>query len=213
MQQMLHLENLMEYKWLLFCPQLPATPSSPRVTVWRHMRAFGSLGLDNGLWLLPLTESAEEFIQEMQTYVIEQGGTSKTFTANSFDEETETEIMTRFLQDRAEEYVEFKEQCADFLAELQKETGRENFSFAEYEENEQDLNKLETWFTKVSQRDFLGGEHAQEAAVWLEKCRDALQDFAADVFAHEDQDHSKKMRFDPAALPDQKSGKDKDNQK
>ncbi|HAF61194.1 MAG TPA: hypothetical protein DCK95_02580 [Anaerolineaceae bacterium] len=203
----------MEYKWLLFCPQLSATPSSPRVTVWRHMRAFGSLGLDNGLWLLPHTEPAEEFIQEMKTYVADQGGTSKTFLANSFDEETEKEIMTRFLQDRAEEYVEFKEQCADFLAELEKETRRENFSFAEYEENEQDLNKLETWFKKVSQRDFLGGEHAQEAAAWLEKCRDALQDFAATVFAHEDQDHSKKMRFDPGTLPDQKNGRDKDNQK
>ncbi len=27
----------MEYQWLLFCPQLPATPSSPRVMVWRKM--------------------------------------------------------------------------------------------------------------------------------------------------------------------------------
>lgn len=203
----------MEYKWLLFCPQLPATPSSPRVTVWRHMRAFGSLGLDNGLWLLPHTQSAEDFIREMQAYVAEQGGTSRTFTANSFDDETEKEIMTRFVEDRAEEYVEFKEQCADFLAELEKETNRENFSFAEYEENEQDLNKLETWFKKIEQRDFLGGQHAQEAAVWLENCRNTLQEFAANVFAHENQDHSRKMRFDPGALSDQKNETDDDNKK
>ncbi len=43
----------MQYKWLLFCPQLPATPSSPRVMVWRRMRSAGSVGLDNGLWILP----------------------------------------------------------------------------------------------------------------------------------------------------------------
>jgi hypothetical protein len=213
MQQVLHLEDLMEYKWLLFCVQLPATPSSPRVTVWRRMRSAGSLGLDNGLWLLPYTESAEKFIQEIKSYVANQGGTSKTFLANSFDDETENEITNRFLQDRAEEYVEFKEQCADFLAELEKETQRENFSFAEYEENEQDLNKLEIWFEKVSQRDFLRGEHAQEAAAWLEKCRDALQSFAADVFAHEDQDHSHKLRFDPGAVDDRKSEINGNNKK
>jgi len=199
----------MEYKWLLFCVQLPATPSSPRVTIWRRMRSAGSLGLDNGLWLLPHTDPAEEFIREMKDYVAGQGGTSKTFLSNSFDEETENQITQRFLQDREEEYVELKEQCADFLAELEKETQRKNFSFAEYEENEQDLNKLESWFEKVKQRDFIGGEHTQEIAAWLEKCREALQSFSAEVFAHEDQDHSHKLRFDPGVVDDRKNEADK----
>ncbi len=175
----------MEYQWLLFCPQFPATPSSPRVTVWRKMRAAGAAGLDNGLWILPHTEASEKIIREIQAYIENQGGSSKVFLACSFDEKTEADIMARFKRDRAEEYAEIQEQCVDFLAEIDKELSRENFSFAEYEENEQDLEKLEAWLEKVTRRDFLGGEQANEAAEWLEKCRQALQQFAMAVFNHE----------------------------
>lgn len=178
----------MTYQWLLFCPQLPATPSSPRVMVWRRMRSAGSLGLDNGLWILPYNDSAKQFIQEMKVYVESQGGTSKTFVAHALDDMTETEIIERFRQDRAAEYAEFKEQCLDFLAEIEKEIGRKNFSFAEYEENEQDLDKLKTWLEKVKQRDFIGGEQAEEAIGWLEKCQQALNGFATEVFDHEKHD-------------------------
>jgi len=181
----------MDYKWLLFCPQLAATPSSPRVMVWRRMRSAGSLGLDNGVWILPYNETSEKFVQEMKTYVENQGGSSKTFVANALEEMTEAEIIEGFRRDRAEEYAEFQEQCDDFLAEIEKETKRKNFSFAEYEENEQDLDKLKNWLSKVKQRDFIGGEQAQQAVEWLEKCQQALQGFATEVFNHEKMDDRK----------------------
>lgn len=172
----------MEYKWLLFCPQLPATPSSPRVMVWRRMRSAGAVGLDNGLWILPDTISSEDVIKDVQAYIESQGGTSKIFRAVAFNKATEAEILERIRQDRAEEYFELKEQSTDFLVEIDKEIGRKNFSFAEYEENEQDLVKLEAWFEKVKQRDILGSDQAQEAALWVEKCRQALNRFATEVF-------------------------------
>jgi hypothetical protein len=175
----------MEFQWLLFCPQLPATPSSPRVMVWRRMRSAGSLGLDNGLWILPYNAGSEKFIQDMQAYVESQGGSSKSFVAQALDGLTQEEIIQGFCRDRAEEYAELKEQYLDFLAEIEKEIKRQNFSFAEYEENEQDFDKLKVWFEKVKQRDFIGGEQAQEAAGWLEKCQQALSEFATEVFNHE----------------------------
>ena len=112
----------------------------------------------------------------------DQGASSQIFMVTPLEEEMEQDLLRRVLEDRAEEYAEVKEQCAEFLAELEREIQRQNFSYAEYEENEQDLNKLETWFAKVSQRDFLGGDHAKEAEDWLEQCRQKFQDFTYQGF-------------------------------
>jgi len=186
--------------WLLFLSQLPTTPSSLRVTVWRKMRAEGALGLQNGVWILPDKPEQVQFLKELGEMIQKQDAGSQVFKVTPLDDAVEQDILQRFLQDRAEEYAELKEQCAHFLAELDKEIMRRNFSYAEFEENEQDLNKLETWFSRISQRDFLGGGHAKEAADWLEKCKAEFQEFAAQVYANEDQDHARKMSYDPGSV-------------
>ena len=157
--------------------------------LWRRMRAAGSASLNNGIWILPHTQQSSEIIQEMQAYVDRQGGTSLIFEAVVFDQPTENRIVERFRQDRQQEYYEIAEQCSDFLDEIDKETRRQNFSYAEYEENEQDLVKLESWLSKVRQRDFLGGKESEAAGALLDQCRQALQGFASAVFDRERSDN------------------------
>ena len=63
-------------------------------------------------------------------------------------------MVERFRADRDQEYREFGVQCREFLAEIAKETTADNLTFAALEENEHDLQKLHTWLTKISARDF-----------------------------------------------------------
>lgn len=190
-------------KWLLFLSQLPTNPSSLRVTVWRKMRAEGAHGLQNGVWILPDNSEQTLFLQELSEMVQKQGAGCQIFNVSPLSDTVEQDILQRFIDDRAEEYVELKEQCAKFLTELGKEVQRHNFSFAEYEENEQDLTKLESWLGRISHRDFLGGDHAREAEEWLQKCREKFQDFTSQVFASEDHNHAQTMEYDPGSVNDQ----------
>jgi hypothetical protein len=171
--------------WLLFCSQLPANPSRARVMVWRHLRAAGATGLQNGVWVLPHSPEHEKLAQDLQAYVEQQGGSSQIFTASSFNADIEEHILERFQADRDEEYGEFKEQCDDFLAEIAKEIERANFSYAEFEENEQNLNKLVDWLAKIKRRDFTGQSRAAEAGAMLDNCRQALLEFADQVYRNE----------------------------
>jgi hypothetical protein len=163
----------MEYKWLLFCPQLPAVPSSPRVMVWRRMRSAGSLGLDNGLWILPYNDAAEQFVREMQAYVESQGGNSKTFTANALDEITDAEIIERFRQDRAEEISNSRSSATTFWRRSKKKpNGKTSASQSTRKTNRIWINQ--NLVVKVRQRDFIGGRHRLKRQIVAGKCQQAL---------------------------------------
>jgi hypothetical protein len=56
------------------------------------------------------------------------------------------------------------------------------FTFAELEENEEDLAKLEAWLRKVEVRDRFGAPSASEARAAVLACREDLEAFAASVY-------------------------------
>ena len=171
--------------WLIFIPQLPSSPSSLRVLVWRRMRAAGAAALQQSVWVLPQTPGHERFLQELWVDVRRQGGTGVLLAASTLDSELESEIAERFREDRNQEYREFSGRCRDFLEEIRKETAVGNLSFAELEENEEDFSKLQGWLKKIEIRDFFGAQGSIEAAADLETCQRALEAFAEAVYARE----------------------------
>jgi hypothetical protein len=181
-------DEVIAMEWLLFLSQLPASPSTPRVMVWRRMKAAGAVGLQNGVWVLPHTPEQERFLEELLDYVQEQHASGQVLIVRPANEAVQQDILARFRADRDQEYDEFCEQCQIFLAEVEKETARLKFTFAELEENEQNLQRLTGWLPKIQARDFFGGSQAEAAASAMEQCRQALEVFANQVYAQEGMD-------------------------
>jgi hypothetical protein len=169
-------------EWLLFLSQLPAQPSSLRVNVWRRLRAWGALGLQNGVWVLPNAPDQIQFLESLLETIQAQGASAQIFTVCTIHEAIEQDILVRFRADREEEYAEFRERSQEFLDELSKESAKQKFTFAELEENEQDLQRLVTWLEKIHKRDFLGGESARNAAGLLQTCQSVLAAFSNEVY-------------------------------
>jgi vacuolar-type H+-ATPase subunit I/STV1 len=171
--------------WLVFFPQTPSTPSSLRVLVWRRLQQAGAINLQAGAWMLPQTSEQEQVLQTLLSELEQQGGSGFFFEARAPSEAMQADLMKRFREERAKEYQEFVERCQQFLAEVEKETRAHKFTFAELEENEQDLLKLTRWLRKIQQRDFFPGSASREAVTHLAGCRQALEAFTTTVYEQE----------------------------
>ena len=171
--------------WLLLLAQLPKSPSSARVALWRRMRAAGATTMVNSAWVLPVTAPHAEFLGQLRDVVLRQGGTVFVLSVSVASPEENETIMARFRADRAREYDEFAERCTALLDEIGKETRVEKYTFAEMEETEQDLEKLVRWLAKIQVRDFFPDERGQQAAAMLERCRGAVEAFSQAVYAAE----------------------------
>jgi hypothetical protein len=171
--------------WLLFLAQLPSSPSSARVSLWRRLRAIGAGGLVGGAWVLPRTATHARFFGQLEETVRAQGGKVFVLVVPEASPGTDAMIVARFRADRDREYDELTERCGAFLAEIAKETAAGKFTFAELEENEQDLEKLAAWLAKIEARDFFPGERGPQARALLQRCHRALEDFSAGVYEAE----------------------------
>jgi hypothetical protein len=171
--------------WLLLLAQLPSSPSSSRVALWRRLRAIGAAGIVNGAWVLPHAPAHEETFGQLREMVHRQGGTGFVLSVSAPSPEVNESIVCCFRADRGREYGEFAERCAAFLAEIAKETRARKFTFAELEESEQDLEKLARWLPKIQARDFFPDEGLPQSAEMLERCRGALEEFSSSVYAAE----------------------------
>jgi len=167
--------------WLLLVAQLPAQPSSARVQLWRHLRAAGAVSLQNGVWVLPDKATHEQLLRDELAQVERHGGTGLLFQAQALGRD----LIARFHDERDQEYAEVCERCQALRDELTRESRAGKETYAELEENEQELAKLDRWLAQIQARDFFGAPGAIRAIQAIEACRADLADCATDDYRRE----------------------------
>ena len=168
--------------WLMISYQVPSEPAAPRVAVWRKLKSMGAIYLNKGSCLLPDSHDHLRRLRLIANEISEAGGEAFLIAANGLEEADEARVVARFRADRDEAYEEFIDKCDDFEREVAKEVEADHFTYAELEENDVDLRKLEGWLEKIARLDFYGAPRAAEARERLEGCRTVLDDYARRVF-------------------------------
>jgi len=172
---------LEQNEWITISYTLPREPSRVRVSMWRKLKKIGAVNIQQSMWILPLTEENYNMFNLIKDDVAQNSGEAFVMKS-SVDQDSKKAIIERFNMARDEEYMELIEQCDDFFEEIDKEIARENFSFAEIEENEEELRKLNEWYEKIIARDFFEAPLREKSKEMLLKCAEDLERFCDKVY-------------------------------
>jgi predicted lactoylglutathione lyase len=173
--------------WLLLTYKVPAEPAKKRIALWRKLKGMGAVYLQNGVCLLPKTDDHTRRLKMMENEIAEMAGESVILETVALDQGQEDKVMARFKADRDQQYEEFLDKCKDFEGEIAKETAASHFTYAELEENDVDLKKLQSWLEKIRKLDFYGAPMAADAQQRLQACEALLDAYAQRVFELQDE--------------------------
>lgn len=173
--------------WLLMTYKVPPEPAAKRVALWRRLKSMGAVYLQNGVCLLPKSDDHVRRLKMLENDIAEMGGEAVILETVALDRGQEDKVVAHFKADRDEQYREFMGRCAGFEAEIAKERAANKFTYAELEEEDTDLKKLQIWLQKIRKLDFYGATLAEDATARLKSCEDLLDAYARQVFDTHDE--------------------------
>jgi hypothetical protein len=147
-------------------------------------------------------------LKVIQNEVSAMDGDAVLLETVGLDRAQEQKVIARFSAERNEAYQEFISRCADFEAEIAKKGGIGKFTYAEVEENEEDLTKLRAWFEKIVRLDFYSASLRSEAEGRLARCSAVLENYAREVFEAQDENGAREgVRIGTAPVPEVRKSK------
>jgi hypothetical protein len=176
--------------WLLLTYKVPAEPSKKRIAIWRRLKSMGAVYLQGGVCLLPKTDDHVRRLKMVENDIAEMEGDCVILETTALDQAQEAKVLSRFKADRDEQYREFIDKCFDFQREVAKEVDASHFTYADLEENDVDLKKLQDWLGKIKRLDFYHANLATEASDLLKHCESVLDAYAQRVFEAHDENRS-----------------------
>lgn len=173
-------------KWLIVVYKVPAEPSTARVYAWRKLKSMGGLYIQQSVCVLPYTKENLEGVLRLKEDMEKYDGEFWYFVAEQGDDKMEEKLIMQYNELRDKEYEEIADKCNDFYDEIEKEIQRKNFTYAELEENDDELEKLYNWFGKIKKRDIFGAKKREEVENMLKKGEKVLEEFAQRVYNTEE---------------------------
>jgi hypothetical protein len=173
--------------WHVLVYRIPSEPTRLRATVWRRLKGLGAIYLQNSVAALPANANSERALRKLRHEITEMSGTAVLMLSTVLV--GESTVLSVYQEARADEYEEILDRCRDFIAGLEKEYAANHFTYAELEENEVDLTKLQSWFDKIVARDEFSAPGRDAAQDSIAGCSQALEAYAARVYAEEPEGH------------------------
>jgi hypothetical protein len=168
--------------WLVLVYRVPSEPSSTRVAIWRDLKRIGAHYLQQCVCVVPRRPDLMMALETVREKVGRLGGSSNLFEVPWLAPEDEASLIGGFRDLVAKQYAEIVEECeTKFVKEIEFERFRENYTFAEAEEIEQDLEKIRRWHAQVRQRDWFDAPGRLGVEEWIARCAEMLDAFFVEV--------------------------------
>ncbi|HTK09927.1 MAG TPA: Chromate resistance protein ChrB [Ktedonobacteraceae bacterium] len=181
-----------QYHMLIY--QVPSQPSAARVGIWRELKRTGALYLQQSVCILPTTEPLLLALQKITERITELEGNYHLLPLTNLPEEEEKKIVEGFVAQSNLQYDEIIENCeVNFAKEIEFETFRQNFTYAEAEEIRQELDKIRRWYERVVERDWFAAGRKDEAWRCIEHCEKLLEGFEEKVFLQQEADEANEL--------------------
>ncbi len=148
---------------------------------------MGAIYLQNSAAALPDSPTNERAMRRLRRDILDMDGTAILLRCDAVA--GAADVLQAFHDARNDEYEEIVDRARDFLAQVEKEHVADHFTYAELEENEVDLTKLQNWLSKVRERDTFGASGQGEAEQIVAECERSLEAYAAQVYAREPDGH------------------------
>ncbi|MCL5057426.1 MAG: chromate resistance protein ChrB [Actinobacteria bacterium] len=171
-------------KWLVINYNLPTEPSRLRVAAWRRLKKLGAVNIQQSMWVLPHNDHNYSALHTISQEIESNNGEALLMQCVFFDQKHEQKVISYFNNVRDEEYKELIDKCEDYFKELEKEIAIEKFTFAELEEEEEELNKLLSWYAKIETRDMFYSSQRDCAKEKLDQAKKAFANYSDMVFKY-----------------------------
>lgn len=169
--------------WRVLIYRVPTEPASKRIAVWRDLKRLGGIYLQQCVCIFPNLPKLNDEVDEIAAKIPTLGGETFLLEVPRLSPEAETRIVESFRAQRTNEYAEIIEECeTKFVKKIQFEHFRQNYTFEEAEEIEQDLDKIRRWFQRVLERDWFKANRRDEVETWLGQCQGLLAKFEEEVY-------------------------------